>query len=230
VVVLSEFRATPPSQKLAASLCDAGLSHQRATATADQPSINALLVASKWPLRRLPTAFAGREPWRWLSVRVDAPHPISLGALHIPCKASGRKYAFHDAVVSVAAKWKTRQAILVGDSNSGLPGIDEQVPCFGRGEQAFFESIAALGWSDAFRHHKGPVRGYTWYSPNGGNGFRLDQGFVSRALLPRLSRVSHSWGGRRRRALSDHAALLIELSERAASPPSSSAGGASRDC
>ena len=212
VVVLSEFRATPPSRALAASLRKDGLVHQRTTARADRAPTNALLVASKWPLRRLAASFGAEEPCRWLAVRVASPQPFSLGALHVPCKVSGRKDAFHDALISVAARWRRRPAILVGDSNSGLPGIDEQAPCFGAREQAFFESIAELDWSDAFRHRSGEARAYTWYSPNGDNGFRLDQGFVSPRLLPRLARVFHSWPGGRRCGLSDHAALLIDFS------------------
>ena len=216
VVALSEFRATPPSRGLAALLSEAGLVHQRATAATEHPSTNALLVASRFPLRVLTAPFAADEQCRWLAVRVESPQPLTLGALHVPCKVSGRKYAFHDAVVSVANRWRRRPAILVGDTNSGLPGLDEQVPCFGAGEQAFFDSIAKLGWTDAFRHLRGRARAYTWYSPNGGNGFRLDQGFVNRALLPRLTGASHTWAGGRHRGLSDHAALVIDLSERAA--------------
>ena len=216
LVVLSEFRNTPPSRRLSALLSDAGFVHQKATASADRPSTNALLVASLWPLRALPAPFAANEPHRWLPVRVCGPEPLILGALHTPNKASGRKYAFHDAVVSVAKSWKRSPAIILGDTNSGLPGLDEEVPCFGRGEQAFFESIDELGWTDAFRHVRGRARAYTWYSPNGGNGFRLDQGFVNRALLPRLSKVSYRWGGGRHGGLSDHAAILIDLSESAA--------------
>ena len=138
---------------------------------------------------------------------------FTLGALHIHCRATGRKAAFHDAVIAVARRWKRRPAILLGDSNSGLPGLDEEVPCFGPGEQSFFEALAAHGWRDAFRHFRRHARAYTWYSPNGGNGFRLDQGFVSPALLPSVSQVSHRWAGGRRGGLSDHAALLLDFAE-----------------
>ena len=61
----------------------------------------------------------------------------------------------------------------------------------------------------------GPRREYTWYSPNGRNGFRLDQAFINRALQPRLKGLVYDWGVRRRigsgLALSDHAALLLDL-------------------
>ena len=155
------------------------------------------------------------EPYRWLSVRVDAPEPLTLGALHIPNKGTGRKYTFHDAVVSLAGCWSHRPAILVGDTNTGWPRLDEEVPCFGPREEAFLRSIAALGWADAFRHLRGRARVYSWYSPNGRNGFRLDQAFLNPVLLPRLRRATYSWGGNRSGGLSDHAALLVDLSESA---------------
>jgi exonuclease III len=58
---------------------------------------------------------------------------------------------------------------------------------------------------------------YTWYSPNGHNGFRIDQAFVNAALLAHLKDAAYLWGGARRRGrrdvLSDHAALLVDLSD-----------------
>ncbi len=216
VVVLCEFRGTPPSGEIASRLSQLGLVHQRTTLAADQPARNALLVASRWPLRTMSSPLAPREPCRWLSLRVAAPEPLVLGAMHIPNKATGRKYEFHDSVVSLAARWRRQPAILVGDTNTGWPGLDEEVPCFGPGEAAFLESIAALGWADAFRHLRGRARAYTWYSPNGRNGFRLDQAFLNPALLPRLRRASYRWGGGRGGGLSDHAAILVDLHESSA--------------
>ena len=76
---------------------------------------------------------------------------------------------------------------------------------------------------------------YTWYSPNKGNGFRLDEAFVHKSLLPRLIDVRYIWGGMssatagtligprnesklllddrplRRDVLSDHAALIVDF-------------------
>ncbi len=215
LVVLCEFRGTPPSQALASRLAEMGLGHQRSTVAADEPTRNALLVASQWPLRRFATATAPKEPCRWLAVRVGSPEPLVLGALHVPNRETGRKYEFHDAVVSLAARWTRRPAMLVGDTNTGWPILDEQVPCFGPREEAFLRSINALGWADAFRHLRGRARAYSWYSPNGRNGFRLDQAFLNPRLLPRLRRASYIWGGGRADGLSDHAALLIDLSENA---------------
>ena len=60
VVALCEFRATPPSAALAAALATQGLVHQATTADPGQPGVNALLVASRWPLRRVVTRRAPR--------------------------------------------------------------------------------------------------------------------------------------------------------------------------
>ncbi len=215
VVVLCEYRGTPPSQALASQLSGMGLVHQRSTVATHQPAKNALLVASRWPLRCVPTPGAPKESCRWLSVRVSAPEPFVLGAMHVPNQATGRKYIFHDAVVSLAARWTDRPAMLVGDTNTGWPNLDEEVPCFGPREEAFLASIEALDWADAFRQLHQQARAYSWYSPNGGNGFRLDQAFLSRSLRPRLRRASYAWGGGRVAGLSDHAALLVDFSENA---------------
>jgi exonuclease III len=107
--------------------------------------------------------------------------------------------------------------VLLGDTNSGRPEVDEEVPVFGPREVAWLDAIERLGWADAFRSLRGLERAYTWYSPNGRNGFRLDQAFVNRALQPRVKGIVYDWGVRRRvgagLALSDHAALVLDLSD-----------------
>ena len=89
-----------------------------------------------------------------------------------------------------------------------IPTIDEESPAFNRREGAWMDGLERAGWRDAFRHVRGSARAYTSYSPNGGNGFRIDQAFVNPDLLPRLTRASHAWG---RERPSDHAALVIDL-------------------
>ena len=53
VAALSEFRATPPSCRLRELLMGQGLVHQQTTADPRMPAANRLLVASRWPLRRV---------------------------------------------------------------------------------------------------------------------------------------------------------------------------------
>jgi exonuclease III len=123
-------------------------------------------------------------------------------------------------VLDVARRWSRGAGLLLGDTNSGLPEVDEEVPVFGPREEAWLRALESSGWRDGFRHLHADRRSYTWYSPNGGNGFRLDQAFLSRALLARLRGVRHVWGRPRgssavRESLSDHAAVIVDLALRA---------------
>ena len=220
VVALSEFRATPPSADLARALSRHGLAHQLSTASAAFPGVNALLIASRWPLARVRLhAAPAVESGRWLLARVASPCIVTLGAMHVPNRVTGRKFPFLDAVLGVAHGWRRGPALLVGDTNSGLIDLDEQVPAFNVEEDGWIRGLEAAGWADAFRRLRGARRAYTWYSPNGGNGFRIDQAFVNRALQPRLRSASYAWGApanghsgtARRHALSDHAALMVDL-------------------
>src|SRR2546430_2713639 len=216
-VVLSESRATPPSPELARSLAAQGLTHQCTSASRRTPSANALLVAARWPVTPLRLRGQPREPGRWLLASVNAPRPLLLGAMHVPNRVTGRKYLFLDSVLSCAKRWRLGPALFLGDTNSGRRGLDEEVPVFSAREEGWIDSLAGCGWLDAFRHLRAEARAYTWYSPNGRNGFRIDQAFVNAALLERLSDAAYVWAGAASRArrdrLSDHAALLVDLAE-----------------
>jgi hypothetical protein len=211
---LAEFRGTPPSGELARDLARLGLRYQWPTADPARPGVNGLLLASRWPLRRLRLPCAPAEPCRWLLARVLAPEPLSLGVMHVPNRVGGRKYPYLDAVLATARRRWATPALLVGDTNSGRIGLDEEVPAFNRIEDGWMRELDQAGWTDAFRHLRGTARAYTWYSPNGGNGFRIDQAFLNRPLQPRLRAFRYDWGRRSRltgRPPSDHAALLLDL-------------------
>ena len=125
IVALSEFRATPPSVELAGALVRQGLLHQLSTASARQPHVNSLLIASRWPLARVRHAAApGIDSSRWLLARVGSPCAVTLGAMHVPNRVTGRKFPFLDAVLGVAHTWRRGPALLVGDTNSGLIDLD----------------------------------------------------------------------------------------------------------
>jgi exonuclease III len=215
VVALSEFRATPPSGRLRAALAETGLVHQLTTADPRRPTLNALLLAARWPLTRVRLGAAPAQRTRWLLASIGAPLPLVLGALHVPNLVSGVKYPFLDAVLACARGWRRGPALIVGDTNSGRRGLDEQVPVFSAREEGWIDALASCGWADAFRHLRPTERAYTWYSPNGRNGFRIDQAFVNAALLAHLKDATYVWGGaasrRRRDAVSDHAALIVDL-------------------
>ena len=139
VVVLSEFQGTPPSRNLAA-----------------------LLIASVWPLQDTsPIATGPQEPARWLPVEVTSPEPFLLTGMHIPNRVSGRKYPFLTSALRQAELWKDGRAILMADTNSGKPHIDEESPAFNHIEGGWIESLEELGWRAAYRQHAGHRRAYT---------------------------------------------------------------------
>ena len=222
VVALSEFRGTPASQTLAQQLEAFGLSHQLMNISKTKLATNGLLVASRFPIESQILQFAPQEPYRWLLVQVKAKRPFHLGAMHIPNSVTGKKKPYHQAVAKLAKRWALGAGILIGDTNSGMPHIDEESRAFTKQEQGWLESLAAADWVDLFRHHHGEKRAYTWYSPNKGNGFRLDQAFANPLLLPDVVDCWYEWGrlekgednGRYRRdILSDHAAIIVDIRE-----------------
>lgn len=217
LVALSEFRGTPPSQQLAAALAGQGLTHQLMTVDATQPAVNALLLAARFPLTRIHSPHAPQPSTRWLLAHVQTPHPLTIGVMHIPNYVSKKKHPYFQGVLNVVEAWRDGPGLLIGDTNTGRPGLDEEVPCFTRTEEEWLDALETRGWRDAFRHIKGEERAYTWYSPNGGNGFRLDEAFPNRVLWPQVLDMRYAWGTSahnptRRDALSDHAAILLDIS------------------
>jgi len=214
-VALCEFRGTPPSAELARALADLGLAYQCTTADTTRPAVNGLLLASRWPFRRLRLPTAPAEPARWLLARIQAPGPLVVGVMHVPNRVSGRKYPYLDAVLETARRTWPGPALFLGDTNSGCIGVDEQVPAFNRIEDGWMRGLHQAGWTDAFRHLRGESRAYTWYSPNGGNGFRIDQAFLNAHLRDRLHGFRYDWGRRDRTrpggGASDHAAMVLDL-------------------
>ncbi|MCH9671443.1 MAG: endonuclease/exonuclease/phosphatase family protein [Gammaproteobacteria bacterium] len=214
VIVLSEFRGTPASQWLAAELYDAGFTAQCSSTNPSAQSVNALLVAARCPtrVRRLRNRPDDRERWMCVTAALRGRTPVTFGAMHVPNYVSGRKLPFHDAVLTVAQKWRFGPGLLLGDTNTGMPDIDEERPVFSRREAAWIEGLSARGWEDVFRHLHPTKRDFTWYSPNGNNGFRLDQAFANQAMLRQVKAVRHEWsGGTRTAGISDHAALIVDL-------------------
>jgi len=216
IVALQEFRGTAPSQQLARHLADLNLPYQLCTVVPEKPATNALLLASRYPLQLTRTAEAPAELSRWLLAKIACARPLSIGVMHVPNAVSGRKASFHEAVLTLAQRWRRGPALFVGDTNTGISGLDDMTYVFTPREEAWLHGLQTAGWCDVFRHRHGDKRVYTWYSPNAGNGFRLDQAFVNRRLIDHIGDVHYVWGidhnaPWRRDALSDHAALILDL-------------------
>jgi exonuclease III len=216
VIGLCEFRGTAPSLALAAALREQGFEHQLTTADPTSPGRNALLLGSKWPLSLLRLRRSPVEPGRWLVASVAAEEPFLIGLMHLPNMVTGRKVTYMESIAALTLRWRRGPAVFLGDTNCGWPGLDDESSVFTAHTAAWLDGLQARGWRDAFRHLYPDGRFYTWYSPNAGNGFRLDQAFVNRAMIHRLRAVRYEWGRpldaeARRDALSDHAALILDF-------------------
>ncbi len=210
VVVLSEFRGSAPSAGLAAALSTLFPFQHRWLP--DSAAGNGLFLASRRP--STPISLGGAPGDRWLAARFA--NGLTVAGLHVPNIAPdrARKLRFRDAVFATALAWPPNEdGLIIGDTNSGRPLLDEENAVFNQQDAAWFETLAAAGWHDTFRHLHPDAREYTWYSPNAGNGFRIDQAFANRHLLGRVTAVNHVWAGEsnRRDALSDHAALVVDI-------------------
>ena len=176
--------------------------------------MNSLLLAARWPLRVVNLKHAPVNKRRWLHANIASPTPIAVIAIHIPNRSTGLKYPFMDSTTDVVKYWRGPPSVLLGDTNSGCIDIDEESPAFNKIEDQWIKHMDELQWKDAFRLLHGDARDYTWYSPNGRNGFRLDQAFLHPALHERLTKFDYVWGGntqRRREDLSDHAAIVLDF-------------------
>ncbi len=223
IIALGEFRGTPPSMFLRHKLADLGWYHQaNTTHQTAKLATNALLTASRFPLKVIKHPLAPKEPGRWLMVEITVPefqNPITLINVHVPNRASGRKYSFYESVLQVLRAQNESKplipGLMIGDTNSGLPFLDG-TDTFTQEEIGWMHALEKTHWHDALRHLNGNKKVFTWYSPNAGNGFRFDQAFVNPPLLPSLHSIEHPWGvsqknPSRRDALSDHAAVLVKF-------------------
>ncbi len=221
VVALQEVtKTTLPLWR--ATLADAGLEHSACPldhAAPPKPRRLGVLTASRAPIEELEPP--PDLPWfeRVLAVRVDG---IEIVNVHSPISPSPdlAKVRTHEAV---AAYLQPRdRVVLCGDLNTPRRDLpDGTVLTFAhesdgsvrsdRGERwvdAERALVQALrldhGWRDPFLEH-GAER--TWRWPNGG-GWRLDH-VLTKGVETRAAIYVHAW---REQGLSDHSALVIEVS------------------
>ena len=212
LIALAEFRGTPASQSIARNLSEHGFIHQLSTAEEVHRRRNGLLLASPYQLEQVSLRSSPKPAHRWLLANVKTKPAFHIGVMHIPNMHTKLKVPYHKSVLRLVKKWKLGTGLLIGDTNSGLPDIDEESPAFTATEARFMNRIDKANWKDIFRVLHGDKREYTWYSPNGKNGFRLDQAFVNADLQEHVMAFQYVWGhSTDHRQLSDHAAILMDI-------------------
>jgi len=208
IAVLTEFRASIGGQ-IAGVLADHGLTHQvRSSAPTDR---NGILIASRYRLE--PPEQHALDPLcplpaKWAETLVPD-LGLRLAGVHIPDDSRPtERAAYWQFLVEYARLHGSTPCVVVGDFNSGRHRIDEAGATFA--STALLGAFCTLGFTDAYRalHPRG--RDHSWVSHEGG-GFRLDHAYVSQPLKNQLvgARYSHS---ERADGVSDHAALVVELS------------------
>jgi exonuclease III len=197
VVALTEFRNNDSGRKIQEALSNAGLSNQLTTPA--PPHTNSVLLAAKSPLNCL-TPPLGNEPHRHMAAECSG---LCLFTLYFA--QNELKRSLFNALLSLPPQYLQTATILLGDFNTGLHNMDEAGATFACADA--FQALMTAGWTDAWRHHNGPAREYTWRSKT--NGFRIDHLFASPAALASLAAVRYSHG-ERCPELSDHSILIAE--------------------
>lgn len=218
VLVLSNFGSGVASTEIEGYLARAGFRYRVTSRERTSTGARGLLIAALVPMRRVGLHHRPDEPGGWLMVRLKRPR-LALGAMSAPHLHSDGTAAYQRAVLDIASRWRGGPALLIGNTNSGRIGEDEQTPVFDRATHTWFDDLRGAGWFDGFRLKHGGRREFTWYSPERGHGLRLDQVFLEGGSATTLLDVRHHWAfdpgrGERRDALSDHAALIVDLDAR----------------
>ena len=210
IVALAEFRGTQPSRTIAASLHSAGLVHQLSTVNADEPTWNALLLASRFELERVSREADPEPHYLWLHGKAKFKLAFHIGVVLVPLGTQW--YEYLDATVKVAEDGQFGPGIIIGDTNCALTGLDEDTEYSADFKERFVAPMFEHGWRDAFRAFHPHEDAPTWFSTYG-NGFRLDHAYANSDLQPYVTSCAHDWGRAwNGKKLSDHAAILLDLS------------------
>lgn len=218
IIGVSEFRGTAASRWLTAQLGEADFSFQLTSVNPDSPAKNGLLLASRYPLRSIVVPAMPTHTERWIMARIKTRPWVTLGLMHVPNYTTPiLKYPYLESVLKMVDAWDNGPALLIGDTNCVKRGLDVEKPLpprFQR-EHEWIVGMERRGWVDAFRHIHEDCREYTWYSHRN-NGFRLDHAFCSPHVASAVADVQHVWAydrskPNRRDALSDHAALIVDI-------------------
>ena len=152
---------------------------------------------------------------------------VEVVNLHSPISPSPdlAKVRTHEAVAAYLASTNASRRVLCGDLNTPRRELpDGEVLTFAhdsagrlrpergerwnRAERALVHGLRERGWVDAFRAlHGYAEREASWTFPQDRGGWRLDHVLVE-GLRPLACAYAHDW---RRRGLSDHSALVVDL-------------------
>jgi exonuclease III len=215
LVVLSEFRPGRGGQ-LRAVLADHGLQHQTCSGT--DPTRNAILLASRWPMvvggaDETGEALAANLRPRVHGAVLEHPAgPVAVLGVHIPDDGnpSGKAHVWR-AVLDYAKPRAAGRTVIAGDTNSGRRGTDD--PSGRLGCVTALGHLAMMGYVDAWRAKHAESRERTWSGPKWGpygESARIDGIYLSRSLASGAFEAELRHDPREARH-SDHSMVLVEV-------------------
>jgi exonuclease III len=212
VVALAEFRGVSEAP-LTEALRAAGLPH--VLTTAPPPRRNGVALFTREAPRPRPAPTGGDLlTGRWLEATLPG-SGLALAVVYVPPVISvgeEAKRQFWDLLLAAAAERRDEPFAIVGDLNTGAPGLDEPRSSLYCSDS--FLALSAAGWADAWRRLHPGVREWTWLSKGRGRhvgwGYRLDHAFLSPSLAPRLVACEYLHEPRDA-GLSDHSLMLVDL-------------------
>jgi exonuclease III len=224
VVVITEARMPSPMGDLQAELAALGWEHQYMSPVTDRKQLG-VLALSKTPITPVEDLTAPHfMPYRHLAFTVEG-FDMEIMGLYVPPMNQNNVNAarFWRWLVSQAPNWQDRPLMIVGDLNSGMRGIDEQMPGLLRHSEDF-RALLSCQLVDAYRHLHPRGNAMSWWWPSGA-GMRLDHCLIAShhahrvvfadypAVLGPLRLVRTPGMPYGAKALSDHAAMLVDLDE-----------------
>jgi len=201
VLVLSEYRGGDSADRLRTALKAGGYLH--VTKLVPPPTRTGVLIAARRRfVERGPVCGEVEEPWRLVDVDLGV---LRLTGVYMPNLQ--KKVPYWRTLVDAFALRASGDALAIGDFNTCRAYVDE--PGAIDATAHFMDSMAAVGFSDLWRHRYPDGREFSWYSHRG-NGFRIDHAFLSASLASRAGVIRYSHD-ERLAGLSDHSVLLLDL-------------------
>jgi exodeoxyribonuclease III len=203
ILVIAEFRVGTTGDRIIKALGTSGyhVSHPPA-----EPGKNSVLVASRVPIIQAGSLdMALHDPRHLWHVKTDG---LTVVGVYMPVGVP--KIPYWEAVVRSAAGLDAPD-LFVGDFNTGTNGLDKDPKGEPYVAPEFMERITATGFVDLWRNRFPSEREYTWFSPQGKNGFRLDHAFGLATFDQAVKdcRYDHE---PRLSGVSDHSALVLDVS------------------
>ena len=206
IVTLQEFRGGKTAPIILDVLNRLGLEYQHTVEAS--ASKNTVMLAANTPFETKP--WAAELDSRLCAqasfeISTSSISSLELFAGHLPQKRAQVPYF---TTLGKLNADDFEAAMIIGDLNCGIPFEDSETKSFVNTH--LFQNLLRNGWVDTWRERNPTSREYTWISARG-NGYRYDHCLANKHTNKLISNVEYIQSVRED-GLSDHAAMLVELS------------------